>query len=218
MARTGRPPIFNCRKQTELCTLVRAGCPIFVAARHVGVSARTVRYARQRNPDFARALVEARASCEIVAISEFHTAARRSWRASAWYLERVFPKRFGRQRLQSVRARRRSDRQFGKLVASTWAKIADSRLKRWAGTKLPAPPSVAAPNPAQPTQSSGASAAARRQVTGHKSRPAPHLGYCKLGVSSDLHHRPATLPRDFLPLRKKYARAPQPAARRSLKT
>ena len=130
MARRGRPLVFDRAKQAELCTLVKAGCPIFIAAGHLGVSTRTVRYARTHNPEFDRELDLASASCEVVARREFHGASRRSWKASAWYLERVRPKRFGPKGLPpaflaAMEERQRDDelREIGDALKATIAAV-----------------------------------------------------------------------------------------------
>ena len=111
MTEHGRPPIFDERKQRELCLLVLAGCPIFLAAEYLSVSPRTVRYARNHNPEFDRSLSEAVAACEAVPLRYMNDSGRSSWRTAAWYLERVRARRFGgRHRRRRARTGRVSDK------------------------------------------------------------------------------------------------------------
>ena len=87
---------------------LRAGAYIETAAAAAGVSASTVHAWLRRaedHPDdcgspfleFLEAVERARAEAELEAISVIRDAAPRSWQAAAWYLERSYPKRWGRQ-------------------------------------------------------------------------------------------------------------------------
>jgi transposase-like protein len=87
---------------------LRAGAYIETAAAAAGVSASTVHAWLRRaedHPDdcgspfleFLEAVEKARAEAELDAIRTIREAAPRSWQAAAWYLERSYPKRWGRQ-------------------------------------------------------------------------------------------------------------------------
>ena len=104
MAKMGRPPVLDPQKQQQICTFVAAGCPLHLAAKYVDVSARTVRRARQGDPAFKAKLDQALVACELVPLTEIRNASKQSWRAAAWYLERVRPKRYVRHRPRTLAA------------------------------------------------------------------------------------------------------------------
>ena len=104
MAKTGRPPVLDPQKQHQICTFVAAGCPLHLAAKYVGVSDCTVRRVRKSDPAFKAKLDQALVSCEVVPLTEIRNAAKQSWRAAAWYLERVRPKRYVRKRPRTLAA------------------------------------------------------------------------------------------------------------------
>jgi hypothetical protein len=91
----GRPPIFDAVKQHTFLRLVSVGFSTRRAARLVGVSPSTVREKARTSPPFACGYEDAKAQA-IPALAEnvFH-AGKRSWRASAWLLERLCPSHFG---------------------------------------------------------------------------------------------------------------------------
>ena len=91
----GRPPIFDAVKQHTFLRLVSVGFSTRRAARLVGVSPSTVREKARTSPPFACNYEDAKAQA-IPALAEnvFH-AGKRSWRASAWLLERLRPSQFG---------------------------------------------------------------------------------------------------------------------------
>jgi hypothetical protein len=72
------------------------------AARQVGCAASTVTKAAQRDPEFAEQLRDAYFEQGLSPLARFRVQSQRSWRASAWFLEHVGPKRFGRRRQQVV--------------------------------------------------------------------------------------------------------------------
>jgi hypothetical protein len=91
----GRPPIFDAVKQHTFLRLVSVGFSTRRAARLVGVSPSTVREKARTSLPFACGYEDAKAQA-IPALAEnvFH-AGKRSWRASAWLLERLRPSQFG---------------------------------------------------------------------------------------------------------------------------
>jgi hypothetical protein len=70
-----------------------------------------------RNPTFSDALEKAEADAKMAAIANIHQAGRKSWQASAWYLERRYADEFGRRERVDVEivARREADRIAQKL-------------------------------------------------------------------------------------------------------
>jgi hypothetical protein len=97
MPRTGRPQIFDNVKQQVYLRLLAGGYSPREAARHVGVSASTVREKKRTSPAFNKAYDEAKAQAIPTLLETIHSAGQRSWRASAWLLERLRPNHFGRR-------------------------------------------------------------------------------------------------------------------------
>jgi hypothetical protein len=97
MPRTGRPPVFDNLKQQVYLRLLAGGYSPRDAARHVGVSASTVREKKRASPAFAAAYDEAKAQAVPTLLETIHQSGQRSWRASAWLLERLRPAQFGRR-------------------------------------------------------------------------------------------------------------------------
>ena len=102
MPKRGRPSILDAKKQSELCALVKLGCPLTVAAEYVGVSIRVVNYAIRHNPEFGSELKRAQVACELVPLANIREAGRNRWRAAAWFLERTRPVRYGRRKPDGV--------------------------------------------------------------------------------------------------------------------
>jgi transposase len=99
-----RPTKLTEERADDLVVLLAARVPVEVAARSVNVSRRTldrwlrqpdlrvrVEQARVAGPQATDALSEARAVVLIL------RAAQTDWRASAWWLERRWPERWGRR-------------------------------------------------------------------------------------------------------------------------
>lgn len=49
---------------------------------------------------FYKSVKKARAEAEVNAVGTIHTASKENWQASAWWLERSFPERYGRRTLE----------------------------------------------------------------------------------------------------------------------
>jgi hypothetical protein len=97
MPRTGRPPTFDNQKQQTLLQLLAQGLTIKEAARHVGVWTSTVYNKKLQSPAFAAACQQAKSQSLPALLEHVHSAGSRSWRASAWLLERLRPDLFGRR-------------------------------------------------------------------------------------------------------------------------
>ena len=97
MPRTGRPPLFDAYKQHTFLRLVALGFPARQAARHVGVSPSTVREKVRTSQDFASRYEQAKGEAVPALAERVREAGVRSWRASAWLLERLQAGHFGRR-------------------------------------------------------------------------------------------------------------------------
>jgi transposase len=107
----GRPTKLTPERRDDLTLMLAHGVPVGVAARSVDVSPRSVRRwlaegdlrervaelrtARRVDPDGSGARLQARLAVLILKASEH------DWRASAWWLERRWPERWGAERMQA---------------------------------------------------------------------------------------------------------------------
>ena len=105
----GRPSKLTPERRDDLTLMLAHGVPLGVAARSVDVSPRSLRRwlregdlrervaelraARRVDPDGSGARLEARLAVLILKASEH------DWRASAWWLERRWPERWGAGRV-----------------------------------------------------------------------------------------------------------------------
>jgi hypothetical protein len=96
MKAIGRPPSFNEAMKGEVVRLVSQGFSVRLAARWVGCAEGTIRYARKRDPQFARQFEQGQIEREMELLRIIREAAKdpRQWRAGAWWLERMFPERY----------------------------------------------------------------------------------------------------------------------------
>jgi hypothetical protein len=86
---SGRPRRLNANKVNEICALITNGCGLKAAARYVGCSISTIHREARRNPDFADRLRVAERKSELTALNAIRIAARKSWRAGAYLMERA---------------------------------------------------------------------------------------------------------------------------------
>ncbi len=109
----GRPTKLTPAVSAAICESVRGGAWIETAASAAGVGDSTVRgwvrraedYPRDCGPEllaFLAAYKKARADAELEAISVIRGAMPKTWQAAAWYLERSYPERWGRQQRVEV--------------------------------------------------------------------------------------------------------------------
>jgi transposase len=106
----GRPSKLTEDVQTKIIRAIQSGNWLETAASYAGVDASTVRrwMAKGEAEDseepyrsFCAAVKQARAEAEIRAVALIQKAAQDgTWQASAWYLERSHPDRWGRKRLE----------------------------------------------------------------------------------------------------------------------
>ncbi len=94
----GRPAALDNAKQDVIVGMLSLGCTRAAAARYLGCAPETVRKTAKRDDHFAERMRQAEMNLEMKHMSNLVNASGRSWRASAWALERLNPKRFGRRR------------------------------------------------------------------------------------------------------------------------
>jgi hypothetical protein len=83
-----------------ICDLVRNGLSFSHAAQKLHVHHTTVGRWRKELPDFDAAILAAEAEFIDSQIANIRTAAKTSWQASAWLLERKFPAFFSQPQVQ----------------------------------------------------------------------------------------------------------------------
>lgn len=93
-AKRGRPRLLDEEKRTIVITMLAVGCSQRRAAKYAGVSEGVIRYAARHDPAFAAALDKAKIATEYECMTHLRQHSARSWRASVWCLERVFPERY----------------------------------------------------------------------------------------------------------------------------
>ncbi len=89
-------------KQIEICAIVAVGGSLRTAAKHVGFTVASIRRLAAEDEDFALRLQRAESDFEVIHLSNIRQAGKKSWNASAWLLERVYPERFARRRPRTI--------------------------------------------------------------------------------------------------------------------
>jgi len=103
----GRPSKLTPERRDDLTLMLAHGVPVGVAARSVGVSARSVRRwlaegdLRERVDEVRAAERHADATSEARLVVLILRATEHEWRASAWWLERRWPERWGDARMRA---------------------------------------------------------------------------------------------------------------------
>jgi len=123
--RRGRPLIFNDLRRHTFLHLVSLGFSTSQAAKNVGVSPSTVRETARLDHAFAAQYEQAKAEAMPALVENIHLAGKRSWRASAWLLERLRPGQFGRR---VALGRDRWQKDTRKLDEKTIVDLIDRRL------------------------------------------------------------------------------------------
>lgn len=111
MAKVGRKTKLTRELQAKFVRAIRAGNFIETAADYVGINPDTYYDWMRRGKlsgeahaiyrDFRLAVTEARASAEIESVARIRLSGQNgNWKADAWFLERSYPDRWGRTRLE----------------------------------------------------------------------------------------------------------------------
>lgn len=96
--------------QKKIVELIEEGQFAEIAANCVGISERTFYNCLKRGKNeehgpffqFFQAIEQASAKSEVEALDIIWIASERDWRAAAWYLERRFPKKWGKRQRNEV--------------------------------------------------------------------------------------------------------------------
>jgi hypothetical protein len=121
MAKRGRPPVLDERKQREILAIISVGCSRRCAAYYVRCSPKTIRNTAKRDPEFAENLKQADSHGEVFWMKCINAAAKKEqyWRAAAWALEHIRPERYGKRPPEAITVDQISQllAQFAKIVA-----------------------------------------------------------------------------------------------------
>ncbi len=124
MAQMGRPEILTESRQSTLCTLMSVGISQREAAQYVGCSPSTITKRAKRDAWFAARIRQAQMRSEYRAMKQMAKHGDRSWRASAWMLEKTHPERYGRRAGQGYSAKQVAA-MFDQVTAAVLEKVAD---------------------------------------------------------------------------------------------
>jgi hypothetical protein len=96
MSRRGRHPVLNQVKQAEILAVLATGCNRQSAAHYVGCDPKTIYNTALRDPEFERKLHSRESAAEVAHLANLNKAGKdtRFWRASAWFLEHLYPDRY----------------------------------------------------------------------------------------------------------------------------
>ena len=81
---------------------IRAGARLRIAAQAAGISESTFFNWKNQHPDFADAIEQAQAESCVFYLGIIQEAAKTTWQAAAWFLERRFPEDFARPAVQKT--------------------------------------------------------------------------------------------------------------------
>src|SRR5436190_12833399 len=107
MGKRGPQGVLDEYKKREICALLTLGSSRAVAARFVGCAPNTIKNTAKREPEFAYRMKRAKANCEKECLRNIFHSGTKSWRASAWILERTRP-----QQYEKISQRRASGKQL----------------------------------------------------------------------------------------------------------
>ena len=93
----GRPSKYSRTMLKRICALVARGLNYNQVADAVGIHRDTLNHWQRDFPGFSDALRKAKAMGIARRLERVEKAARKDWRADAWWLERVLPRQFGRR-------------------------------------------------------------------------------------------------------------------------
>lgn len=98
----GRPLALDELKCEIAIALLSVGCSLKTAASYLGIHTKSLQRHAKRDPKFAKRILKAQASLEWDHLKKVQEASGKSWRASAWMLERINPERFGKRKADSL--------------------------------------------------------------------------------------------------------------------
>ena len=100
MANDTKSPALSDDQRLQIVAMLALGCDREMAAKRVGSTPSLLRAAILRDAEFSAQVRRAEGSAELMHMRNIQAAAadEKNWRASAWWLERRSPERFGRRK------------------------------------------------------------------------------------------------------------------------
>ena len=94
----GRPTKKTAETIEKVCFALRQGATISLACQYAGIAPKTFRDWRSADEALRQQVEAIESKAAIAALERIHKGADEgSWQAAAWFLERRFPRDFGRQ-------------------------------------------------------------------------------------------------------------------------
>src|SRR5688500_5462529 len=93
-------PVLDVTRQREVCAMLACGCSLRAAASYVGCAPSTISRTAKHDLVFANFIRRAYMRRELKLLEKIRNAGETQWRASAWLLERLYPHRYGPERLR----------------------------------------------------------------------------------------------------------------------
>jgi hypothetical protein len=129
-----RPPALDDEKKRQIVTLVSAGLSRLAAAKFVGCAVSTIYRTAKKDAAFAAELDRATIQPMLFHLHNIQKHAEKSWRASAWYLERVYPHQFGRRQPETYT--REDLQEKVNLICGEAEKVPDKKARRWVKSRV----------------------------------------------------------------------------------
>lgn len=98
----GRKTLYNADIHKEICDNVQIGMSYEDSATLVGISEPTLYDWIKKYPKFSKDIKEAKTKCKRSMVTIVRQAARKTWTAAAWWLERRYPKEFAKRQIHGV--------------------------------------------------------------------------------------------------------------------
>ena len=95
MSKNGRPSVLDDHKKDIICAVACVGGSIRQAAQIIECSEGAIRYCLAHDEAFAARFAKSQATAQLGYLRNIKKNSNRSWRASAWALERLCPDEFG---------------------------------------------------------------------------------------------------------------------------
>jgi hypothetical protein len=124
----GRPRLLDDTRKAEIIGIISAGGSRTMAAEFVGCALTTIYAEARRDEEFDRQLRRAAVRPILWHLNNIQKQAERSWRASAWLLERAYPQQFARRGAETMT--RDDFNQAANLLLDTAQRVLGRRAAR----------------------------------------------------------------------------------------
>lgn len=89
-------PLIQAEEKEKILAILGVGGTRDMAAQYIGCHPRTLRRAAERDPEFAKKIIQAETTLENACLDTISKASRdpKYWRCAIWALDRVYPQRY----------------------------------------------------------------------------------------------------------------------------